>query len=37
MDDNDNGRYVFPMLLAWAATMVIMFFRDFAPSAASRQ
>jgi hypothetical protein len=27
--DNTTGRYLFPMLLAWAATVVIMFFGDF--------
>jgi hypothetical protein len=26
--DNTTGRYLFPMLLAWAATMVILFFPD---------
>ena len=31
--DNESGRYLFPMLLAWASTMVIMFFADFLPSA----
>jgi hypothetical protein len=29
--DNEAGRYLFPMLLAWAAAMVIMFFGDFPP------
>ena len=31
--DDEIGRYLFPMLLAWAGTMVILFFGDFAPSA----
>jgi len=30
--DNTTGRYLFPMLLAWGATMVILFFGDFPPS-----
>jgi hypothetical protein len=31
--DNSSGRYLFPMLLAWAVTMIIMFFGDFSRSA----
>ena len=31
--DNASGRYLFPMLLAWGATMVILFFADFSPPA----
>ena len=27
--DDEAGRYLFPMLLAWASTSVIMFFADF--------
>ena len=27
--DDEAGRYLFPMLLAWASTTVIMFFADF--------
>jgi hypothetical protein len=30
--DNTTGRYLFPMLLAWASTMVIMLFRNIPPS-----
>jgi hypothetical protein len=30
--ENEAGRYLFPMLLAWAATMVILFFGNFSPS-----
>jgi hypothetical protein len=30
--DNSSGRYLFPILLSWVATMVIMFFGDFHPS-----
>jgi hypothetical protein len=26
--DNTTGRYLFPMLLAWASTMIILFFGD---------
>jgi len=33
--DNEAGRYLFPMLLAWAATMMILFFGDFSPSASA--
>jgi len=33
--DNEAGRYLFPMLLAWASTMVIMFFADFPPPASA--
>jgi hypothetical protein len=32
--DNATGRYLFPMLLAWGATMIILFFGD-SPSTAS--
>ena len=30
--DNEAGRYLFPMLLAWAAAMAVVFFRDDSPS-----
>jgi hypothetical protein len=30
--DNEAGRYLFPMLLAWVSTAVIILFRDFPPS-----
>ena len=33
--DNETGRYLFPLLLAWTAAMVILFFGDFAPSAST--
>ncbi len=29
INDNVSGRYLFPMLLAWVTTMVILFYRDF--------
>jgi hypothetical protein len=32
--DNASGRYLFPMLLAWGATMIILFFGD-SPSSTS--
>jgi hypothetical protein len=32
--DNETGRYLFPMLLAWTAAMVILFFGDFNTPAA---
>ena len=31
--DQASIRYLFPILLAWGATMVVMFFRDFSPPA----
>jgi hypothetical protein len=31
--DNEAGRYLFPMLLAWASTMVVLFFGDSSPLA----
>ncbi len=33
--DNETGRYLFPLLLAWTTTMVILFFGDFPPQATS--
>ena len=33
--DNESERYLFPMLLAWVSTMVILFFGDFSPSASA--
>jgi hypothetical protein len=33
--DNETGRYLFPILLAWISAMVILFFGDFPPPATS--
>jgi len=30
--DNETGRYLFPLLLAWTITMIILFFGDHPPS-----